>query len=704
MFKENPNTFNMNESRTHIGYRADIDGLRAIAVLSVMTYHLNAHWLTGGFIGVDVFFVISGFVVTGALVKSRATSAISFIGEFYARRLARIMPALVLVLCFTVLLATCFIPNAWLSQFSRRTALYAFFGLGNWVMQTNNDTYFAPLAEFNPYTHTWSLGVEEQFYLVVPIIVFLWLRTRRASHASHVQFYFIGLLFILCAASLAGSLYMTHAKPTVAFYFFGFRFWELGLGVLLYLLTSGRIRSDLPLVPFFNSLLPWIGVLLIGFACFLAKADHFPWPWAMPAVCGTLLVIGGVHADVATPVRRLLALPPFLWIGKRSYSLYLWHWPIYVLLRWTIGLDTWPIKIFAVVATFVFGTLSYHYVETPLRHPARIEAWRPLFRIAFFAAFTAIGWWSAKHVLENPARYSLSTVTRHGSDWYVGLQMPDVNPAERPCAVEVQYADIGGGQQIRYVPHNCSGPPASEAVYVIGDSHATAYLPMYDQLCADTGRTIYVYGSPGCSYIDFFAPMLHGRSPGCIKFNQVVQKHVFDTAKAGDLVFLPGLRIYRYCDQSANTSQDVFQSMYNPAANELREAAMEEAKQLLRPFAEKKLWIIFEAPKPLFKAPPFRCSDWFNRMNPICLGNNQQSSSEMQRLREPILGGMDNLCHLFDKVSVWDPFPILCPGNVCSTQENGRPLFFDGDHLSAYANKVLYPHFKTYIDSLIAKP
>ena len=343
-------------------YRADIDGLRAIAVLSVMLYHLNSSWLPGGFIGVDIFFVISGFVVTGALVASRTKSALGLIGEFYARRLARIMPALVLVLCITALLATLFIPHAWLSGLSERTALFAFAGLSNWVMQQNDDTYFAPRAEFNPYTHTWSLGVEEQFYLVAPLIIFLWLRARSAPHGLPLDRWFFALLFLLCTASFVGCLYATETYPAAAFYFFGSRFWELGVGSLLYLVTFGRKPSTGYVRRAIDSILPWFGAFLACLACALATADRFPWPWALPAVLGSIFIIGGVQADTAAAIRRLLAASPLIWIGKRSYSLYLWHWPIYVLLRWTIGINTVPVQMIAFATSFAIATLSYRYV------------------------------------------------------------------------------------------------------------------------------------------------------------------------------------------------------------------------------------------------------------------------------------------------------------------------------------------------------
>jgi peptidoglycan/LPS O-acetylase OafA/YrhL len=199
--------------------------MRAMAVVSVMCYHLSNRVLPGGYIGVDVFFAISGFVVCASLAASEKPTLRGFIGEFYSRRLARIIPAVVVMLLATSVVATLFIPDAWLSSLSDRTARFAFVGLSNWVLASNTDTYFAPRAESNPYTHTWSLGVEEQFYFAAPLLMLLVHRVlpKRA-----------GLLFALIAViSFAGALAMNARNPTFAFYLAPFRAWELALGALV---------------------------------------------------------------------------------------------------------------------------------------------------------------------------------------------------------------------------------------------------------------------------------------------------------------------------------------------------------------------------------------------------------------------------------------------------------------------------------------
>src|SRR5690554_3169726 len=160
----------------HYPYVPAIDGLRAIAVLAVMVYHLNTSWLPGGFAGVDVFFVISGYVVSRSLVGRTGESFGQFLAGFYSRRIRRIIPALIVCLLVTSLFTVLFIPESWLSSTIRQVGLYAFFGLSNLALVWYQDDYFSPRAEFNPFVHTWSLGVEEQFYFIFPVLMFFWFR------------------------------------------------------------------------------------------------------------------------------------------------------------------------------------------------------------------------------------------------------------------------------------------------------------------------------------------------------------------------------------------------------------------------------------------------------------------------------------------------------------------------------------------------
>ena len=686
-------------------YRSDIDGLRAVAVVSVMLYHLSSSWLPGGFVGVDIFFVISGFVVSASLATAPHDRFHRFVAFFYARRLARIGPALVLVLLTSALAATLLIPRAWLSGFNEKTALYAFFGLSNWVMQTNADTYFAPRAEFNPYTHTWSLGVEEQFYLIFPFLFFAWVTFRDRKPGRMLA---TALLAGLGMASFAACIYATRNSPATAFYSIFCRFWELAVGVLLYQLScQPRERSSAQksrAVTIALNVLPWFGAVAILVTFAYANAVAFPWFWAVPPVVGAACVIGGFHANTAHPLRRMLGHPACVWIGKRSYSIYLWHWPVFVVLRWTVGLDDTVTRVTALIISFALAAASYLWVELPVRQHARLMKRAPIVRIVAMLAMIAVGWGVTKVLFTQQKHLGLSAVSRHADDWYVTSQMPpSLLPKiqyPRRCETAMEYRSVAGGQVISYVPAKCAEGTAkvTQRLNVIGDSHATAYLPMFDHLSAETGIHINVYTFPGCGFLDLRLPMNIGRGPGCVEFSQAATRDIVSTAKAGDVVFLAALRQPRFTDQWAAFSEtEVLAAARNDLSKKWLQLARDEAPTLLQPFIAAGMTVLFDAPKPIFRSPAFRCADAFNVSNPICRGGLTQSRDALQVLRAPVVSNLAAITQKLPQVRVWDPFSTLCPSETCSAMDGERPVFFDGDHLSAYGNAKLYPEFRQVI-------
>ena len=680
-------------------YRPDIDGLRAIAVLSVMLYHAHAQWLPGGFVGVDVFFVISGFVVSASLAASSQPGIGGFIAEFYARRLARIVPALVCMLLAASISATLFIPQAWLSALSDKTALYAFFGLGNWALQNSAETYFAPRTEFNPYTHTWTLGVEEQFYVICPLLLFLWVSARARGRTNQARWP-VALMLLLGAVSLAGCIWATNAEPTSAFYSILFRFWELSAGVLLFQLTATRSHEDPQRAGTLISLAPWAGLILLAFVMAFATPKQFPYPWALIVVVGTVLLIGGVSAPVTHPVRRALAKPVPVWIGKRSYSLYLWHWPIFVLLRWTVGLDSLAEQLAAVIATFLAASASYRLVELPLRHNAVLQRFRPVMRIAFFLLVIVSSRWLVQRLFWHRDMFSLSTVSRHADDWYADVRMPSPDSTRRVCSVEQTQQDTVGGQIFEYHPTKCRAAADSRTLTAFGDSHARAYLPMLEELSAERGMRVRVYSFAGCPYVDLLMPMSERKPSGCLDFMRFASRETLAAARPGDILFLPSLRQWRLGDEWASFDDlNPDSLMHSPEATARIDSATAEGSQWLRPFVSKGMDVVFEAPTPIFRSPPFRCSDRFNSSNPVCRGGLTQQRTYLEGLRSPIVGAMREISTRLPSVRIWDPFPVLCPTETCSAARASRPLFFDGDHLSAYANGLVYPSFLSAIAS-----
>lgn len=350
---------------SRLDYLTGIDGLRAIAVLAVIIYHIKFFsFLPGGFTGVDVFFVISGYVISKSLAKKSSLRFSSYLSEFYRRRILRIFPALIVCLLVTMTASTLFIPSAWLSSTNSQTGLAAFFGVSNFALVWYTDGYFSPRVEFNPFLHTWSLAVEEQFYLFFPLLFYIWLKFNKKR--SVYGYLSRGLLLGLAILSLVYAYFETASNHDRAFYLLPSRFWELAAGALLFKLHSNNLwLSNSKRI---SGIFLVSGILLLGLGFAYATQDLFPFPWAIIPVVSTMLLISGVtNVSDRFIIHQFLQSNLMTYIGRISYSLYLWHWPVSVLFRWTIGFDRLEYHLIYLVAIFLLGAVSYHFVESPLR-------------------------------------------------------------------------------------------------------------------------------------------------------------------------------------------------------------------------------------------------------------------------------------------------------------------------------------------------
>lgn len=387
-------------------YLPYIDGLRAWAVLSVMLYHLDARWLPGGFAGVDIFFVISGFVVSVSVANRGPMSLGPFLLFFYARRMRRILPALVAALLATALVSTLFIPASYLSDRNRTTGLLAFFGLSNVILGAPGGDYFSPKAEFNPYTHTWSLGVEEQFYLLFPLLFHAWRAGGKRRYASAALF-----AAGLCA-SLAWSVWARPAMHAQAFYLIFGRFWELAAGVLLYQCVARAGRpAGRPAAAFGIEAGVWASAVAVLAGFVASKPALYPFPGALVPVAGALGLLGLLHGRArASPVRAALEQPALRFVGRISYSLYLWHWPVFVVFRWTLGLDSAGGKTSALLVACALATASYRFIETPLRRGGAAARRAP--RVAALAGGGRAG--GGRGALVDAGRRAAAALAQHG--------------------------------------------------------------------------------------------------------------------------------------------------------------------------------------------------------------------------------------------------------------------------------------------------
>ena len=345
-------------------YRADIDGLRAVAVLSVVFYHLFPNALTGGFVGVDVFFVISGFLISSILLRSLEQGVFSF-SSFYVHRINRIFPALLLVLICSYLLGWFFLLPDEYQQLGKHIAASASF-IQNYTLWKEAG-YFDVASERKPLMHLWSLAVEEQFYLVFPLFVWAVWRVRANLMLA---------LVVLALSSMWLNVYDVTIEPIKTFFLPQTRIWEFLAGAVLAELklrrSYGHFSTSLQRVHDVASLLG--AVLMVGAVVGFSHAIKFPGVWALIPVLGAVLLIwAGPDAWVN---KNVLSLRPMVLIGIISYPLYLWHWPLLSFARNAVGENPpWWMRLTAVILAAVLACLTYAWVERPIRFGGRGKSW-----------------------------------------------------------------------------------------------------------------------------------------------------------------------------------------------------------------------------------------------------------------------------------------------------------------------------------------
>lgn len=437
-----------------LNYRADVDGLRAVAVMSVLLYHVHLFGVTGGYVGVDVFFVISGYLISLILIRECQESRFSIV-NFYERRIRRIFPALFLTLAVTSLLAVVVLLPSELSEYGQTLAATCFFISNIAFWQQSN--YFDGSAYEKPLLHTWSLSVEEQFYLIWPLMLWVVLRFIKARHLPYL---FAALILI----SLALAEWLSFKSPKTAFYMLPSRAWELALGAVLAVRAAPSIR-----VAWARELASFSGAALIVLTIVTYEPEtRFPGLSAIPPCLGAALIIWAGESG-QTLVSRLLETRPFVSVGLISYSLYLWHWPILSLYELNLGhapsvLERVLLLCAAVLAAF----LSWRYVERPFRRSPRSSGaavagrrilWAGVTATVAFATLGITAWLSGGF----PWRLPDKAVWADHQAARAAIKMPGCALFDAPSPDDLGACIFPGGQ--------------SSSVHAVlwGDSHASHY-------------------------------------------------------------------------------------------------------------------------------------------------------------------------------------------------------------------------------------
>ncbi len=416
-------------------YRPSLDGLRAIAILAVFLYHLHGSWLPGGFVGVDVFFVLSGYLITSVIMAEREKGSFSLV-RFYQRRIARLLPAFLVMAAATLAGAFLIYSPQDLASTGANLAAAAASVINLKLMLQG--TYFALSPDAEPFLHCWSLAVEEQFYFIYPVLLgFLYRRSRKLL---------VGALAGLALLSLAACIGMTFLRDSWAFYLLPTRAWELLAGGLLALLpgsvTAGRIKW-----------VPPVGIVLLLASFFVVRESRgFPGYQGLLPVLGTLSVIAGTGSGDGR-LQRILASPMMVLIGKLSYSLYLWHWPVFALVDYKcLLLDEWTRVLIKTAITLVAAGVSYRWIECP----ARAVLNRPAAHLRAYAAL------AASLVICIPS----------------GLAIRDANYINAENGAEGKLTFNRKGQ--------------AGGIVLMGDSHGSMYGTMVKQLAEELGYRLTV--------------------------------------------------------------------------------------------------------------------------------------------------------------------------------------------------------------------
>ncbi len=493
--------------------RPEIQALRTIAVLGVLLYHLWPTRLTGGFVGVDVFFVVSGFLITDHLLREISRDGKVSLARFWARRARRLLPASLLVLAVTALATWAWVPEARWSQFGGEFVASALY-VENWALAAQSVDYMALSNLKSPVQHFWSLGVEEQFYILWPLVLVAGhLAARRLARNS---FLFIAvLLSIVTIASLAYSIILTDLQPTVAYFSTFTRAWEFGAGALLAI--AGK-RSG----PLFSGALAvlgsWSGFVLVGVSMLMFDAaTPFPSFTAALPVLGTLLVIASGSPTSRLAPTGLVSLKPVQFIGDVSYGTYLWHWPLIVLLPFVMGapLTIWS-KVTVLLVSILLGWLSKKLIEDPIRqHPAIVRS-RPTSTLVATAGAMAVVVAAVMPLAAHRIAPPEAPVTGALEDCYGALAMlqDDCGPVEQiplRSSLSSFAADLPS-EEIRSCEfaassgdfRRCefgSSDPAGPRVALIGDSHATRWVEALTEVVTAESGSLSTFLVSGCASV-----------------------------------------------------------------------------------------------------------------------------------------------------------------------------------------------------------
>lgn len=638
------------------GYRADIDGLRAIAVLLVVLYHAGLP-VPGGFVGVDVFFVISGYLITAILRREILDRTFTF-RAFYVRRIKRLMPAyFFLLLCTTLYCSLYLLPDDMISY--AKSAVSSLVALSN-VYFFMGTGYFGNAAS-EPLLHTWSIAVEEQFYIFWPMILLAlsWIDSKRAVR------YAVAAILL---ASLVASHYYAVNHKNAAYLLLPFRFFELMIGALLALYQHrvARVISS-------GSLLAAIGIaLIVGSAFYLDNSSAFPGLYALPVCLGTAMVIASGFKSHGNASLKLLQLSPIRYVGKVSYSFYLWHWPVIVLAQYR-GIELTNLNATCLImVAFAASCFSYHFIETPFRN----------IRTKRFSSI-AFPLYLLPSILMCAGAYSIIN-----NDGFRARSGELVSELEDRNTSHVQRSQCIGVMLVGNYDQCHLGVDRQDADgLLVGDSFANAYAQFIDVLARDAGLMIHDTTAGSTPAIpDVFTRDMMNKLPE-EEWKKVANYNTerFELAKSKRLVI-----ISNFWNNYA-TWQSRFR-VHNGSLEDVNDRIDELQFETVKKYIDAGVRVVIVV-QPFAEIGKTE----INRLRAEKLRHSQ-----IDETYRPIQADSDRIEYKikerFPQVVLIDPNKVLCTEDKCKAVVDGKIIFRnDGSHLNAVgAEKIGQEYLKRF--------
>lgn len=713
-------------------FRPDIEGLRAVAVLAVVLFHAGIAGFGGGFVGVDVFFIISGFLITGMLWREASSSGSVSLRRFWAARARRLLPASATVGVATMIASAFLLSPLQVKSVSIDAITSALYVSNYWFIASGLN-YFAKdsLTSPSPFQHYWSLGVEEQFYVIWPVLIIVtaWLvrrlrRSGRTDAATPSARPYAALLIIVIAVSFPMCLVLTYLVPPVAYLSLPTRAWQLAIGGLV-ALTSPQWRR-LPALP--AAVLGWLGLALILLACVqLNGATAYPGTAALLPTVGSALVIGSGCRDGSSGCGRVLGLPPMRAVGRISYSWYLWHWPVLVLIPVLLGHPAGlPVRLAAMTGSALLAVLTLRYIENPLRFSERIRrSPRNSLLLGGFATATAvIVGVVALLVTPTPAGPgpAVPPMVVNARPVPPGMPIEEYDAAVRNVMGQVNAAVTAALEQtvvpsnltppltgtaaevrsivndgcLRSLPFDGSQPEcmsgnlaSATTVALIGDSHAAMWKPALQSAVDQRDWRMTLWAKTSCPIVDLpvtrrFNAMSEALQR-CAQWREGIMARLRD--EPPQLVVIAAARGY---------DSDGIAVWGKPGFNAFNEGWVNGLSDVVRQLRNNGSQVLVLGPEP-----------WLTSYAPNCLSTHLEdmracdttwpvkhdAGVELESSRVRASGG-----HYANTKD------LLCSGDRCPAVVGNAMVFYDASHLSRAYSTALGPVIGALIDRALAGP